>query len=64
MVEMVPNNWSMKITGDFLQNALNNNLSTKRNLLAEKNIAMNHKFNLQIKLFKLKKEQLYIDEDR
>ena len=63
LLETVPNNWSMKLTAGFLQNALNSNLARKRQILAEKNIALNHKFNLQTTLFELKKEQLYIDED-
>lgn len=54
----------MKLTGEFLQSALNTNLAKKRNLLAEKNIALNYKFTLQTMLFNLKQEQLYVSDDR
>jgi hypothetical protein len=63
LLEMVPNNWSMKLTGQFLQNALQTTLAKKRNDMAEKSIALSHKFELQTTLFTLKKEQLYVDED-
>jgi hypothetical protein len=63
LLEMVPNNWSMKLTGEFLQNALHTTLAKKRNNMAERSIALSHKFDLQTTLFTLKKEQLYVDED-
>ena len=53
----------MKLAGEFLQNALNINLAKRRNILVEKNIALNYKFSLQAISFDLRKEQLYIDED-
>ncbi len=64
IIESVPNNWSMKLAGEFLQNVLQTNLAKKQNILVERNIALSHKFNLQKIVFNLKKEQLYIDEDR
>ena len=64
LIEMIPNNWSMEFTNEFLQNALCHNLSRKRNFRVEKNISNQYKFNLQTVLHGLKKEQLYIDEDR
>ena len=63
MLEMIPNKWSMKLAGGFLQNALNTNLAKKRNCSVEKNISLNYKFELQTVLLELKKEQLYVDED-
>ena len=63
LIEMIPNNWSLELTNEFLQNALRHNLSKKRNFSVEKNIANNYKFNLQTILQGLKKEQLYLDED-
>ncbi len=53
----------MKLTGDFLQNVLKNNLLKKHKNAVEKNLANNYKFHLQSILHSAKKEQLYIDED-
>lgn len=64
LIEMIPNNWSMEFTNEFLQNALHHNLSRRRNFRVEKNISNQYKFSLQTVLHGLKKEQLYIDEDR
>ena len=64
LIEMIPNNWSMNLTNEFLQNALRYNLSRKRNNAVQKNISNNYKFTLQTIMHNLKKEQLYIDEDR
>ena len=64
LIEMIPNNWSMELTNEFLQNALRHNLSRKRNFSVQKNISNIYKFNLQMILHGLKKEQLYLDEDR
>ncbi|CAF0716807.1 unnamed protein product [Brachionus calyciflorus] len=63
LLDMIPNNWSLKLTGDFLQNVLSHNLFRKRTKLVEKNLATNYKFYLQTVLFSLKKEQLYVDDD-
>jgi hypothetical protein len=54
----------MEFTSEFLQNALHHNLWRKRNFRVEKNISNQYKFSLQTVLHGLKKEQLYIDEDR
>lgn len=63
VIDMIPNNWSLKLTGEFLQNVLNTNLGRKRNTICHKHLANNYKFYLQSVLFNLRKEQLYIDED-
>lgn len=64
VLDMIPENWSMKLTGDFLLNVLSTNLSRKRTNLVEKSIANNHRIRLQAELYDLKKEQLYVDDDR
>ena len=64
LIEILPNNWSVKITSDFLQNVLQSNLSTKNNYSVEKNICAVHKFSLQTRMHNLRKEQLYLDDDR
>ena len=64
VLEMIPESWSMKLTGDFLLNVLSSNLSRKRANLVEKSIANTHKIRLQAELIDLRKEQLYVDDDR
>ena len=64
VLEMIPSNWSMKLTGDFLLNVLNSTLRRKHNNLVQKSIANNYTIHLQAELQELKKEQLYVDDDR
>lgn len=64
VLEMIPSNWSMKLTSDFLLNVLGSSLAHKRTNQVEKSIANTYKMGLQSQLFELKKEQLYIDDDR
>lgn len=54
----------MKLTGDFLLNVLNSSLRRKHNNLVQKSIANNYTIHLQAELQELKKEQLYVDDDR
>lgn len=64
LMEMIPNNWSLKILGDFLTNVMHYNLSRKHSKLVEKNMAVTHKVNLKTNLLNIQKEQFYIDDDR
>lgn len=64
LLDMIPSNWSMKLTGGFLVNVLSSSLSRKRTNLVEKSIANNYRVHLQVELNELKKEQLYVDDDR
>ncbi|RNA43847.1 Transforming growth factor-beta receptor-associated 1 [Brachionus plicatilis] len=63
LLEMIPNNWSLKMTGDFLSSVMHYNLSRKHCKLAEKNLAVTHKVALKTNLYNIQKEQLYIDDD-
>jgi hypothetical protein len=64
VIDMIPNNWSIKLTHQFVENVLQSNLRRKRTALVEKHISHQFKFLLQKELFNLKKEQLYVDDDR
>ena len=63
LIELIPSNWSIKITSDFLLKSMQRNLSLKNRYLARKEMSASFKFSLQMIAFDLKKEQLYIDED-
>jgi hypothetical protein len=63
LIGIMPSNWSIKLTSDFLNNSLSNSLAKKRNNSVQKNIYSNYKFSLQKTMHELRKEQLYIDED-
>ena len=63
LIDLIPNNWSIKLTSNFLANILQSNLAKKRNNSVKKNIYSNYKLSLQGTMYALRKEQLYIDED-
>lgn len=54
----------MKLTGVFLQNVLRSNLSIIHKNQTQTSICRSYKLSLQSALHDLKKEQLYIDDDR
>ena len=64
LIETIPNNWSMKLASEFLKNGLSSNLSQKRFVKVYKTIANNYRFQLQTQSHELRRELLYIDEDR
>lgn len=64
LMELIPNNWSLKMTSEFLNNVMHYNLSQKHYKLVEKNLAVTHKVALKTSLYNIQKEQLYIDDDR
>lgn len=63
LLEIIPSNWSVKITSNFLMNSLQKNLALKNNYSVEKKMCANFKFSLQTITYDLRKEQLYIDDD-
>lgn len=63
LIDIIPNNWSLKLTSDFLLESMERNLSVRNRNSARKAMCDNYKFSLQMIAFDLKKEQLYIDED-
>lgn len=64
LIEIMPNNWSVKVTSNFLLNILQKNLAEKSNISVRRNLSSNLKIDLKTVTYHLKKEQLYIDDDR
>ncbi len=63
LIEIIPNNWSVCLTSDFLMNVIKKNLANKGLCAVKKSISTSYKLTLQALASDLKKEQLYIDED-
>jgi len=63
LIEIIPSNWSIKLTSGFLLNVLEKSLSTRGLCSVEKSMSTSYKLTLQAITCDLKKEQLYIDED-
>jgi hypothetical protein len=64
LLEIIPENWSLKITNNFLKNILQENLSKKNYYMLKKNIFSTYKFSLQKRIFNFQKELFYIDDDK
>ncbi len=64
LLEIIPDNWSIKLTSNFLLNILNSNVANKNKNLIQKNIYSNYKFSLKQIVHDLRKELLYVDDDR
>lgn len=63
LIDLIPNNWSIKLTSRFLENVLQANLARKHSVLVKKNICSSHKFALQKCMHSLRQVQLYVDGD-